>query len=227
MSPSPAQPAGAGPAAFCEPSEAALRSRRYRARHPDRAKAQAAAYYASHLESERARGKRRYEQAKGTPTYERILEVSREAARRYQAAHPERVLATQRRQRAERPEALRVSKLKWCAANPQRVRENKKRWWAAHPEAKRVKLSRHRARKRGNGGAHTAAEWIALCWASAWRCLYCGVVLNEKTTVQEHKIPLARGGTDNIENIAVSCMLCNARKGAKTAEEFLARRARA
>ena len=30
------------------------------------------------------------------------------------------------------------------------------------------------------------------------------------------------GGTDNIENIVISCPLCNLRKGNKTEEEFYA-----
>jgi 5-methylcytosine-specific restriction endonuclease McrA len=33
--------------------------------------------------------------------------------------------------------------------------------------------------------------------------------------------PISRGGTNNIENITLSCAKCNLSKGAKTVEEFL------
>ena len=72
---------------------------------------------------------------------------------------------------------------------------------------------------------HTVADWIVLCWASGWRCAYCGAgPLNEKTAVQEHRIPLVRGGPDEIGNIAVSCDLCNRQKYTLTDSEFVARR---
>lgn len=40
----------------------------------------------------------------------------------------------------------------------------------------------------------------------------------------EHKTPLARGGGNGSENLAVACKSCNWKKHSKTVEEFLCRR---
>ena len=40
-------------------------------------------------------------------------------------------------------------------------------------------------------------------------CEYCGVKVNEHTAMIDHKIPLNKGGTSNIENLAVACVKCN------------------
>jgi RNase P subunit RPR2 len=50
------------------------------------------------------------------------------------------------------------------------------------------------------------------------RCYYCdkgGARLQ-----REHRIPLARGGDNNISNIVPACGSCNRRKGILTADEF-------
>jgi hypothetical protein len=169
--------------------------------------------------------------------------------RKYRIAHPENGRDWQRKNRAAHPEKVekeREASRIWYAINGWKKQEqNKKRaseWYAAnkeralaatrklrkeHPERKRIYETRRRVRKFGNGGSHTVAEWIVLCWASAWRCLYCRTgPLGEKTAVQEHKTPLVRGGSDDIKNIAISCARCNSRKGSKTAEEFMAQLSR-
>lgn len=53
-------------------------------------------------------------------------------------------------------------------------------------------------------------------WGSA--CVYCR---NESGELQiEHIVPLARGGTDDITNLTLSCGACNIRKRTQTAAEF-------
>lgn len=41
------------------------------------------------------------------------------------------------------------------------------------------------------------------------KCEYCGVKVNEKTAMIDHKIPLSKGGTSTIENLAIACPKCN------------------
>ena len=169
-------------------------------------------------------------------------EKNREAVRKYRAANLEQVRAASRayhrRCYAENPEKHREEVRRWNAANPERHREavrlwmqghperheaHRQTWEKAHPESKRVYDGRRRARLVGNGGSHTEKQWIALCWSESWQCFYCSVVLDVKTVSQEHKVPLVRAGSDNIENIALSCRSCNSRKCSMTAVEFLAK----
>ena len=51
------------------------------------------------------------------------------------------------------------------------------------------------------------------------RCVYCaksGVPLNV-----EHIVPKARGGSNRLSNLAIACVECNQKKGARPIEEFL------
>lgn len=52
-------------------------------------------------------------------------------------------------------------------------------------------------------------------WGSL--CVYCGDAADLEI---EHIIPLARGGTNEIGNLTVSCRTCNAKKRTQTAAEF-------
>jgi len=50
------------------------------------------------------------------------------------------------------------------------------------------------------------------------RCYYCGK--GGKKLHKEHRVPLARGGANDISNIVPSCEPCNRRKGILTDDEF-------
>lgn len=50
------------------------------------------------------------------------------------------------------------------------------------------------------------------------RCYYCGK--GGKKLQREHRVPLARGGSNDISNIVPSCEACNRRKGILTDDEF-------
>lgn len=65
---------------------------------------------------------------------------------------------------------------------------------------------------------HAVQEWLDKCALLGNVCIYCG---EAKPLTVDHKIPLTRGGTNNIENIVPACASCNSRKGTKTAREFL------
>lgn len=46
-------------------------------------------------------------------------------------------------------------------------------------------------------------------------CIYCNRVLERADCVLDHVVPLALGGDDHADNLAVACAPCNTRKGAR------------
>ena len=71
---------------------------------------------------------------------------------------------------------------------------------------------------------------IRIAKRDGWKCHYCEVQLSfrpltsdEKYPEIEHKIPRARGGSNHMDNLVLSCPTCNMRKGARYSyEEFVA-----
>lgn len=53
------------------------------------------------------------------------------------------------------------------------------------------------------------------------KCFYCGVSLGDHNINVDHKNPIAKGGTNKIDNIAIACKDCNFLKLARTADEFI------
>jgi hypothetical protein len=51
------------------------------------------------------------------------------------------------------------------------------------------------------------------------RCMYCKELLAAFHI--DHKMPLSRGGTNDMENLQLLCPTCNMSKGAKTHDEYL------
>lgn len=86
--------------------------------------------------------------------------------------------------------------------------------WMTRPPAGHVPMShgeRRRMRVKQNGGAHTRAEWLALCEQYGNRCLRCG---KKRPLSKDHVIPVLLGGSNDISNIQPLCRSCNSSKGA-------------
>lgn len=73
-----------------------------------------------------------------------------------------------------------------------------------------------RARRVGASGSHTFAEWETLKAQYNWTCPCCGKPEPEIKLTIDHIIPVARGGSNNVENIQPLCGRCNSVKNAKT-----------
>lgn len=54
------------------------------------------------------------------------------------------------------------------------------------------------------------------------RCQYCGGRPAMRQLTLDHRLPLARGGTDSAGNLWVACHACNHQKGLRTEEEYRA-----
>jgi 5-methylcytosine-specific restriction endonuclease McrA len=127
-------------------------------------------------------------------------EAQKEAARAY-----DRKRNAAKRQTTPWPKAPRTDEQQ-AAAN--RARDHK--YYLTLTDAE--KSTRHairRARVYGNGGKHTAAEWSAMCAWFGPACLCCKKV---RKLTADHVIPLASGGTNDIDNLQPLCKSCNSRK---------------
>lgn len=69
-----------------------------------------------------------------------------------------------------------------------------------------------RVRELGAEGDHTPQEWRELCSRYGNRCLICQ---GSKRITKDHMVPLSRGGTHYITNLAPVCYYCNLHKGAE------------
>lgn len=105
--------------------------------------------------------------------------------------------------------------------NPEANRAAQSRWARMHPEARRVREARRRARIAGASGNHTAADLLAILQEQNGQCFYCQRSM--ATSHTDHKIPFARGGSNDRANICLACPSCNARKHTDTDNEFRAR----
>jgi len=133
---------------------------------------------------------------------------SREYSARYRRKYRERTLALVRKYHKLNAESRRRAAAEWRRRNPDR---------RAFISANR------RARELKAPGSHTYAEWRAMVELLEGRCAYCGL---SGPVTRDHVIPLARGGSNSIDNIVPACRTCNARKNVVTRDEFRARIAR-
>lgn len=73
----------------------------------------------------------------------------------------------------------------------------------------------YKARKRGAEGSHTFGDWETLLAQYDHTCPACGEREPKIKLTRDHIVPLARGGSNNIENIQPLCRSCNSKKHAK------------
>lgn len=116
--------------------------------------------------------------------------------------------ATARRHKKNARDVLRQRE--WARQHREDNVRRSREWERAHPDRRRGIAHARRAREKGAAGRFTAEEWKQLVRRYNERCAYCG---SAETLTVDHRIPLARGGSNRIDNILPACGWCNRSKG--------------
>jgi 5-methylcytosine-specific restriction endonuclease McrA len=95
-----------------------------------------------------------------------------------------------------------------------------KRWRQKNKQKTAMYAENRRARRASAPGIVTDKEWQLLFIQQNGLCVYCYSDLN-KSVALDHKLPLSRGGSNELDNLQLLCRNCNSRKHTKTHEEFL------
>lgn len=97
------------------------------------------------------------------------------------------------------------------------------------PEEKRAAIleqsRRNHLRRRAAGKPPPRAELEAIWCLQHGRCAYCQRYVGSTYHI-DHKLPITRGGTNDLSNLQLTCPRCNMRKGTLTHDEFLASKRR-
>lgn len=139
--------------------------------------------------------------------------------RRWQSANQDRIKARLRERYRQNHKGYRDRQLGYYRANRARMLEHNKRWTRENREQRRVITNRFRMKKYGNRGEFTAEELKQVYDSQLGRCWYCSREVGN-TWHTDHRVPLSRGGSNEIGNIVITCPQCNLSKGRKLPHEW-------
>lgn len=148
------------------------------------------------------------------------------ACKAWAKANPARRRASDRKSKIARKEKIVAYSKAYYEANRERCSIANRAWRQKNRQAVATNKQRRRARKRNASGQFTANQIARLyelqkgrCW---WRGPSCSVYLSKGYHI-DHRVPLAKGGTNDISNIVLACPHCNLSKQDKLPADFIGR----
>lgn len=131
----------------------------------------------------------------------------------------DRILKEEKQYRLENIDRVKARKSRYKAKNRDNIKILAKQWRKNNPDkVKAFKLNR-RAYGKVNGNDIINLRKSNIEKYGMLTCVYCEIVVKDYHI--DHKLPVSRGGTNDLENLAISCPHCNLSKHTKTAEEFI------
>lgn len=147
------------------------------------------------------------------------LEYSKEYGAKRYAENKESILKKQREAYAKNPQKKLEQNAKYRNSNPERELERQRIWRNENKEWSKAKWrnasSKRRAMIARNGVYLVSKKEISKLLSMP--CIYCGTM--EDLSI-EHVVPIHRGGTHGIGNLATACIPCNSSKGKKFITEW-------
>lgn len=151
----------------------------------------------------------------------------RSCGKAYRSSHIDKARAYNRAYRAANLDRLRAYSRDYAASNAVANRQRVRVWQEQNPDQYRAahsaSLAKRRACQKGVQVSDRKAYAAFVRWsraAASIPCYWCGNSTKPKGRNLDHVIPIARGGSDSVGNLCVSCPECNRRKGSKLPEDF-------
>lgn len=98
-----------------------------------------------------------------------------------------------------------------------------KKWRQKNRLWSRANNQKRRARERGAPGQHTKQDIQQIYNSQRGRCWYCQTEISLSDMHIDHRIPLARGGSNYPENLVATCPQCNLSKNSRLPHEWCGR----
>lgn len=183
--------------------ERALKWRRENPTPKDIAKKRHADYWARNRDTIAERRKAQY------AADARLREMNVARAKAWYAENKDRQSQYMKEHYARNREHVMKRVRAYELANAERVKE-----WS------RVKQNKRRARLADAGGKqYTVDDIKRLMVLQRGRCASCGISIKSKYHI-DHRVPVSKGGSNDIKNIELLCPTCNLRKSDKMPEVF-------
>lgn len=155
-------------------------------------------------------------------THPEVREYNRQYAKSYRIANPLKVKEANKKWVEMHKDERREYMINW--------RENNKEHLANY-ERNRPNLKEHNkvnsSRRRSKSLGELSIRTIQLVYEDNIKrygtltCVYCLLPIQFHNDTLEHRLPLARGGTHEYNNLAIACKKCNFKKNKKTEQEFM------
>lgn len=155
---------------------------------------------------------RECERKKRREDHARNPEKRRAQQRQWRLNNPEKAQAKKKRDYDKRRDVIIQTTREWRKKYPEKVRAAQKNWDAAHKEERRALKRKHKAKRKNAPGHHTAKDIAVQFQSQDGLCWWCGNLLDPNDYHVDHRIALARGGTNNANNLCISCPHCNMSK---------------
>lgn len=107
-------------------------------------------------------------------------------------------------------------------ANKEQRAIYRKEWAAKNPDKEAAYLRNKRARRRGNGGKHSAADIALILQGQGGLCAFCRCNITPKNQTVDHIVPSFRNGSNGPDNLQILCRPCNSSKGIRDVAEWMA-----
>ena len=197
----------------CKPCSNAL-SAAWRARNPDKAKANDAAWRAKNADRKKAMDAA-YRVAnldkvkeRKAAWYAKNRDRMNAKSAAYYSANADKVKAVNANYRNNNPGKVKACKDAWYAANPERVKSNKAAWLSDNPEAVRIHSQNRRARVRAADGQISVDLTAKLFKLQKGKCPCCQKPLGKRFHL-DHILPLKLGGSNTDGNMQLLRPKCN------------------